>query len=63
MDENSKSIYGCGYAEIDKPEWGRYTRNGNKIYAHVMEPRQEQSLSPESTARSKNSAVFPTIPR
>ena len=39
MDENSKSIYGCGYAEIDKPEWGRYTRNGNKIYAHVMEPQ------------------------
>ena len=39
MDENSKSIYGCGYAEIDKPEWGRYTRSGNKIYAHVMEPQ------------------------
>ena len=39
IDENSKSIYGCGYAEIDKPEWGRYTSNGNKIYAHVMEPQ------------------------
>ena len=37
MDENSKSIYGCGYAGIHKPEWGRYTRKGNKIYAHVME--------------------------
>jgi alpha-L-fucosidase len=39
MDENSRSIYGCGYAGIDKPEWGRYTRNGNKIYAHIMEPQ------------------------
>ena len=37
MDENSRSIYCCGYAGIDKPEWGRYTRNGSKIYAHVME--------------------------
>ena len=31
MDENSKSIYGCGYAGIDKPEWGRYTRIHGKI--------------------------------
>jgi alpha-L-fucosidase len=37
MAENSRSIYGCGYAGIEKPEWGRYTRKGNKIYAHVME--------------------------
>ena len=59
MDENSKSIYGCGYAEIDKPEWGRYTRNGNKIYAHVMEPKAaRQSLSPEATARSKTPPSF-----
>ena len=62
MDENSKSIYGCGYAEIDKPEWGRYTCNGNKIYARYGAPGRSNP-SPESTARSKNSAVFPTIPR
>ncbi|MDQ8734778.1 alpha-L-fucosidase [Paenibacillus sp. LHD-38] len=37
MSLNSESIYECGYAEINKPEWGRYTRNGNKIYAHVLE--------------------------
>lgn len=37
MRKNSKSIYGCGYSGLPKPEWGRFTRNGNKLYAHVME--------------------------
>lgn len=39
MKKNKKSIYGCGYAELPKPEWGRYTRKGNLLYAHVMEPQ------------------------
>lgn len=38
MDENSRSIYGCGYSGISKPEFGRYTGNGKNIYVHVMEP-------------------------
>ena len=37
MKKNSRSIYGCGYAEMPKPEWGRFTRKGNILYAHVME--------------------------
>lgn len=37
MQINGESIYNCGYAGIPKPEWGRYTRNGNVIYAHVFE--------------------------
>ncbi len=37
MKKNGRSIYGCGYAGIPKPEWGRFTRNGNRLYAHVME--------------------------
>ena len=37
MKKNSRSIYHCGYAGLPKPEWGRYTRNGNLLYAHVME--------------------------
>jgi alpha-L-fucosidase len=39
MDKNSKSIYGCGMADFPKPEWGRYTQNGNKLYAHIYEPQ------------------------
>ena len=40
MKQNSRSIYGCGYADLPKPEWGRFTRNEknrNLLYAHVYE--------------------------
>jgi len=37
MRENSESIYGCGAAGLPKPEWGRFTSNGNRLYAHVFE--------------------------
>jgi alpha-L-fucosidase len=38
MAINSESIYGCGPANLPKPDWGRYTQNGNTIYAHWMNP-------------------------
>jgi len=34
---NGDSIYGCGASELAKPEWGRYTQKGNKLYAHVFD--------------------------
>lgn len=37
-----ESIYGCGYCPIEKPEWGYYTKKGNKIYAHIF----EQTIGP-----------------
>lgn len=37
MADNSDSIYGCGKSDFAKPEWGRYTQKGNKLYAHVYE--------------------------
>lgn len=37
MKDNSESIYGCGMSEFEKPEWGRYTQNGKKLYAHILE--------------------------
>ncbi len=37
MRTHGSSIYGCGYADLPKPEWGRYTRCANRIYAHVTE--------------------------
>jgi len=36
LDRNSASIYGCGNANLPKPEWGRYTKNGNTLYAHIF---------------------------
>lgn len=37
MKLNHKSIYSCGKADIAKPENGRATQNGKKLYYHVME--------------------------
>lgn len=37
MKLNSKSIYGCGKAGMEKPDMGRITRKGNKLYYHLFE--------------------------
>ncbi|XCB29803.1 alpha-L-fucosidase [Arcanobacterium hippocoleae] len=37
MHRNSESIYGCGRADLPKPEWGRYTQKDGVVYAHVTE--------------------------
>lgn len=42
MAQNGDSIYGCGQAELPKPEWGRYTQKGNTLYAHIF----EESIGP-----------------
>ena len=36
-EENGESIYGCGKAGIEKPDFGRVTRHGNHLYFHVYE--------------------------
>jgi len=42
MQKNSASILGCGKADFPKPEWGRFTQKGNKLYAHLF----EESIGP-----------------
>ena len=37
MGLNSRSIYGCGKAGIEKPDYGRVIRNGNRLYFHIYE--------------------------
>ena len=37
MDRNGESVYGCGPAGLDKPEFGRYTRKGDRLYVHILE--------------------------
>ncbi|GHT94912.1 alpha-L-fucosidase [Spirochaetia bacterium] len=37
LDDNGDSVYDCGAAELPKPEWGRFTRRGNNLYAHIYE--------------------------
>ena len=37
MDQNGSSIHGCGKAALPKPDIGRITARGNKLYWHVYE--------------------------
>ncbi len=37
MKKNGRSIYGCGYAGMEKPENGRITGNDTALYFHVFE--------------------------
>ena len=37
MDRNGESVYGCGMAGLPKPEYGRLTRNGDRLYVHIFE--------------------------
>ena len=37
IDKNGRSIYGCGGAGLPKPDFGRYTRRGDTLYAHIFE--------------------------
>jgi alpha-L-fucosidase len=37
MRRNSRSIYACGRSDYPKPEWGRYTQQGKRLYAHIYE--------------------------
>jgi len=34
---NGESIYGCGSADVPKPDWGWYTKKDDRIYAHILE--------------------------
>ncbi|WP_130836479.1 alpha-L-fucosidase [Lachnoclostridium sp. Marseille-P6806] len=37
MKKNHESIYGCGRADVEKPEFGRITQNGDTYYFHIYE--------------------------
>ncbi len=37
MTRNGESIYGCKAADLPKPEWGRFTAKGDKLYAHIFD--------------------------
>ncbi|MDF2716840.1 MAG: hypothetical protein K0R28_3765 [Paenibacillus sp.] len=37
LRRNHASVYHCGRSELPKPQWGRYTEHGNKLYAHIYD--------------------------
>lgn len=38
MEKNGDSIYSCGAAKQPKPDIGRLTAKGNKLYFHIFDP-------------------------
>ena len=38
MQLHGDSIHGCGHAGLPKPDWGRWTRRGDRLFAHVFNP-------------------------
>ena len=37
MDRNGESIHGCGLSSLEKPEYGRLTQKGDRLYVHIFE--------------------------
>ncbi len=37
MAKNGESIRGCGPSSLEKPEFGRFTQNGDRLYVHIFE--------------------------
>ncbi len=54
MDINSESIYGTTASPFERPEWGRFTRKDDIIYAHVFNwPADGQLNIPEIQSASR----------
>ena len=66
MKKNSKSVIGCGKAVLAKPEFGRVTQKGNRLYFHIYEntlgPLPLVGLKKEQIARIRWLATGAEIP-
>ena len=47
MKVNGESIYGTTASSIGKPQWGRSTTKGDKIYLHVFDWPKDGKLAVE----------------
>jgi alpha-L-fucosidase len=67
MKRNHAGIYQCGPAKYPKPQWGWFTQNGRKLYAHVLETSigpHAIDVPPERVKRVRllaNGAELPVI--
>ena len=58
MEANHESIYGCGPAVYDKPEWGWYTQKGDTVYAHITNFNIGQYCLRDMLGKIKNASVL-----
>ena len=66
MKKNRQSVIGCGKAVLPKPEFGRVTQKGDKLYFHIYEntlgPLPLVGLKKEQIARIRWLATGAEIP-
>ncbi|MGK7396798.1 MAG: alpha-L-fucosidase [Candidatus Cyclobacteriaceae bacterium M3_2C_046] len=44
LEVNGEAIYEAQASPVDKPSWGRYTQKEGKVYAHIFDWPQDQTL-------------------
>lgn len=54
MQTNAASIYGCGKAGLEKPDYGRFTRSGSTLYLHLF----ENSIGPMPLPQVKKESIL-----
>lgn len=60
LRQNGESIHGAGPADLPKPEWGRWTRKGDTLYAHILEPGIGHYSLPGLRGKVKRARVLAT---
>nr|AIC77302.1 alpha-L-fucosidase [uncultured bacterium] len=54
MHANGTSVYACGSTDLPKPEWGRFTRRGDRLYAHIL----DRGIGPVNLRRLQDRLVY-----
>jgi alpha-L-fucosidase len=62
MSANGESIYGCGVAPFEQPDWGRFTmsNDGRRLYAHIMEQPMGHLTMPGLRGKIANPRIVAT---
>ena len=60
LKHSGESIYGCGQADMAKPEWGFYTQKGDTIYAHWANPKIGPLNIPEFAEKDLDVTILKT---
>ena len=60
LRQNGEAIHGAGPDDRPKPEWGRWTRKGDTLYAHILEPGIGHYSLPGLRGQVKRARVLAT---
>ena len=58
MKVNSESIYGTTASPVAQPAWGRYTKKGNIVYAHIFEWPENRKLNVEGIGKISKASLL-----